>query len=106
MSREDLKEKVSGDIAERIERTEWYSYLAKIGFVIIILAFLLAVLVLLPQNLNSASNAIDSILMPLIFVGIAFLLLRIAVHLHLLHLNIIRQIQKMDGQGDEKKKSS
>jgi len=34
------------------------------------------------------------------------LLLGIAVHLHLLHLNIIRQIQKMDGQGDEKKKSS
>lgn len=102
MSRKDSKEKSSGDIAERIERTGWYSYLAKIGFAVIALAFLLAVIVLLPQNLNSASNAIDAILMPLIFVGMAFLLLGIAMHLHLLHLNLIRQIQKMDGQEEEK----
>ncbi|WP_323192499.1 hypothetical protein [Halostella sp. PRR32] len=96
MSREDHQEDSPGDIAERIENSGWYSSLAKIGVAVINLAFLLAVIVLLPQNLNSASNAIDSILMPLIFVGIAFLLLGIAMHLHLLHLNLIRQIQRMD----------
>ena len=93
MSRKDFQEESSGDITERIERAGWYSYLAKIGFAVIVLAFLLAVLVLLPQNLNSASNAIDEILLPLIFVGMAFLLLGIAMYLHLLNLDLIRQIK-------------
>ena len=42
-------------------------------------------------------------LLPLIFVGMAFLLLGIGMHLHLLHLNLVRQIQhRMTEEDDEK----
>ncbi|WP_225336009.1 hypothetical protein [Halomicrobium urmianum] len=102
MSGNDTNEKSSDEIVERIEGAEWYSLLAKIGFGIILLAFFSALIAVLPTNLDSISAAVNSILMPLIFVGMGFLLLGIAMHLHLLHLNLIRQIQKqMDKPDDE-----
>ncbi|UHQ99253.1 hypothetical protein HYG81_25795 (plasmid) [Natrinema zhouii] len=106
MSQEKPKQDAPEDVAERIEGAEWYSYLAKVGFVIILVAFLSALVGVLPSNLNSVSAAVNAILLPLIFVGIGFLLLRIAIHLHLLHLNLVRQIQKRmeesDGEDDTK----
>lgn len=93
MSEEELKQESPDEIAERIEGLEWYSYLAKIGFAIILIAFLSTVIGVLPSNLNSVSAAVKAILLPSIFIGIGFLLLGIALHLHLLHLNLVRQIQ-------------
>lgn len=50
MPRENPKAEAPEDITYRIERAGWYSHLAKIGFALIILAFLLAVIGLLPPN--------------------------------------------------------
>ena len=101
MSKKDLRKEAPEDIAERIEGSRWYSYLAKTGFAIILIAFLSALIGVLPSNLNSVSAAVNSILLPLIFVGIGFLLLGIAMHLHLLHLNLVRQIQMRMEKSDE-----
>ncbi|AEH39422.1 hypothetical protein Halxa_0180 (plasmid) [Halopiger xanaduensis SH-6] len=59
----------------------------------IVSAFLLAVGVVLPANLESAARAIESILLPLIFVRLGLILYGIGMHLHLMHLNLVRQLQ-------------
>lgn len=56
-------------------------------------AFLFAVGGLLLTQGESIPEALDVILMPLIFVGIGLLLFGIGRHLHLLHLNLVRQLQ-------------
>ncbi|WP_126664288.1 hypothetical protein [Haloterrigena salifodinae] len=81
------------EIEDRIERVGKYSRAVRTGFVVIVSAFLLAVGVVLPANLESASQAIESILLPLIFVGLGSILYGIGMHLHLMHLNLVRQLQ-------------
>lgn len=107
MSQEDRQRESPGDIANRINRVGRYSRLSKIGFGIIILAFGMVVGGRLPYNLGSIPAAVDAILLPLIFVGIGFLLLGIGMHLHLMHLNIVRQMQKasMESKADDREDS-
>uniref|UniRef100_A0A8A2VD40 Uncharacterized protein n=1 Tax=Haloterrigena alkaliphila TaxID=2816475 RepID=A0A8A2VD40_9EURY len=81
------------EIENRIQRVGRYSRAVRAGLVIILSAFLLAVGVVLPANLDSPSQAIESILMPLTFVGLGTILYGIGMHLHLMHLNLVRQLQ-------------
>ncbi|ELY66347.1 hypothetical protein [Natrinema versiforme] len=81
------------EIEERIQQVGRYSRVVRIGLFIILTAFLLAVVVVLPANLGSPSEAIESILMPLTFVGLGTILYGIGMHLHLMHLNLVRQLQ-------------
>ena len=62
------------------------------GLVGILLAFVLAVVGLVPARMGSLPAMIDAILLPLIFVGLGLLLFGIGRHLHLLHLNPVRQL--------------
>ena len=105
MSKEELKQEAPEEIAERIEGLEWYSYLAKIWFAIILIALLSATIGVLLSNLNSVATAVNAVLLPSIFVGIGFLLLGIALHLHLLHLNLVRQIQMRMETGEDSEDS-
>lgn len=82
------------EIEERLQRVGRYSGLVKAGFGVILGAFVLAVVVVLPSNLDSVASAVDAILMPLIFVGMVLLLFGIGMHLHLMHLNLVRQLRK------------
>ena len=103
MSREEVKEEAPDEIAQRIGKVGRYSRFVKIGFAIIIIAFLITIIGVLPYNLDSVPEAVNAVLLPLIFVGMAFLLLGIGMHLHLLHLNLVRQIQhRMTEEDDEK----
>ncbi|MFC7212558.1 hypothetical protein ACFQO4_00455 [Saliphagus sp. GCM10025334] len=81
------------EIERRIQQVGKYSHAVRIGLIIILTAFLLAVGVVLPANLDSPSQAIESILMPLTFVGLGTILYGIGMHLHLMHLNLVRQLQ-------------
>ncbi|UPV74766.1 hypothetical protein M0R89_01525 [Halorussus limi] len=82
------------DIEERIERVGRYSRLVKAGFAVIVGAFLLAAVTVLPANLDSVAAAVNAMLLPLIFVGMGLLLFGIGMHLHLLHLNLVHQLRK------------
>lgn len=82
------------EIEERVQRIGRYSTFLKAGLGVIFAAFALAVVVLLPSNFDSAADAIDAILLPLIFVGMGLLLFGIGMHLHLMHLNVVRQLRK------------
>ena len=95
-------------IEERLEQLGRYSRFVRAGLGVIIGAFLLAVITLLPNNLDSVSSAVDAVLLPLIFVGMGLLLFGIGMHLHLMHLNLVRQLRENpdsdsdpaeDGQG-------
>lgn len=81
-------------IEHRIQQIGRYSRFVKSGLGVIITAFVLSVVLRVPDNLDSVSNTIDSVLQPLIFVGMGLLLFGIGMHLHLMHLNLVRQIQK------------
>jgi tellurite resistance protein TehA-like permease len=81
------------EIEERISRVGRYSRLVRLGLGIILSAFLLAVGGVLPANLDSVAQAIESILMPLTFAGLGLILYGIGMHLHLMHLNLVRQLQ-------------
>ncbi|QCC57808.1 hypothetical protein NP511_04525 [Natrinema thermotolerans] len=81
------------EIEERLQRIGTYSRAVRVGLLIILSAFLLAVGVVLPANLDSPSQAVESILMPLTFVGLGTILYGIGMHLHLMHLNLVRQLQ-------------
>lgn len=89
------------DIKDRIEKVGQYAWIVRIGFAIIVTAFLLAVFTVLPANFDTIAEAVDSILLPLIFVGIGLLLFVIAKHLHLLHLNLILQLRKQSDQTEQ-----
>ncbi len=81
------------EIEARIQQVGRYSRAVRTGLLIILSAFLLAVVVVLPTNLDSPSQAVESILMPLTFVGLGIILYGIGMHLHLMHLNLVRQLQ-------------
>lgn len=81
-------------IEARIQQVGQYSRFLKAGLGIIIGAFLLAVIIRVPSNLDSVTSAVDAILLPLIFVGMGLLLFGIGLHLHLMHLNLVKQLQK------------
>lgn len=81
------------EIEDRIRRIGTYSRAVRLGLGLILTAFLLAAGVVLPANLDSPSAAVESILMPLTFVGLGTILYGIGMHLHLMHLNLVRQLQ-------------
>ena len=86
------------EIEERIQQVGRYSRLVRAGLIVILSAFLLAVGGVLPANLENPSQAIESILMPLTFVGLGLILYGIGMHLHLMHLNLVRQLQPEPGK--------
>ena len=77
----------------RIQQVGRYSRFLKAGLGVIIGAFLLAIIIRVPNNLDSVSAAVDAILLPLIFVGMGLLLFGIGLHLHLMHLNLVKQLR-------------
>ncbi|RBI60961.1 hypothetical protein DMJ13_14580 [halophilic archaeon] len=92
------------DIEERIEQVGRYSRFVKAGLGVIIGAFILAVVAVLPANLNSVAAAVNTVLLPLIFVGMGLLLFGIGMHLHLLHLNLVHQIREQSGRTEQSAK--
>lgn len=84
----------TADIEDRLQQVGRYSTFVKAGLGVILGAFTLALVVLLPSNSDSVANAVDAILLPLIFVGMGLLLFGIGMHLHLMHLNLVRQLRK------------
>ena len=82
------------DIESRIQQVGRYSRFVKAGLGVIVAAFLLAVVGRLPDNLGSVSSAVDAVLLPMIFVGMGLLLFGIGMHLHLMHLNLVKQSRK------------
>lgn len=85
------------EIEDRIQRVGRYSSAVRAGFIVIVSAFVLTLGGVLPANLDSVSAAIESILLPLIFVGLGLILYGIGMHLHLMHLNLVRQLQPESG---------
>lgn len=88
-------------IEARIQQIGRYSRFLKAGLGVIIGAFLLAIIVRVPSNLDSVSSVIDAILLPLIFVGMGLLLFGIGLHLHLMHLNLVKQLQMSQDPGSQ-----
>jgi len=84
------------DIDRRIQKLGQYSQFVKAGLGVILAAFALAVVGLLPANLDSVASALDAILLPMIFVGMGLLLFGIGMHLHLMHLNLVKQLRKAE----------
>ncbi|WP_336003152.1 hypothetical protein [Halorientalis halophila] len=82
------------EIEDRLQQVGRYTRFLKAGLGVIVGTFLVAAAVLLPANLDSAGTAVEAILMPAIFVGMGLLLFGIGMHLHLMHLNLVRQIRK------------
>lgn len=82
------------DIETRIQQVGRYSRFVRAGLGVILGAFGLAVVGLLPGNLDSVASAVDAVLLPLIFVGMGLLLFGIGMHLHLMHLNLVKQLRK------------
>lgn len=80
-------------IENRLEQLGQYSRFVRAGLGIIGVAFLLVLGVVLPANLDSPAQTVQMILMPLTFVGIGLILFGIGMHLHLMHLNLVRQLQ-------------
>lgn len=85
-------------IEDRLEQVGRYSRFVKLGLGIIVGAFLLSVVGRLPANLESIPSAVNAILLPLIFVGMGLLLFGIGMHLHLMHLNLVKQLRKAQSQ--------
>lgn len=83
----------NGEIEERLQHVGRYSRLVRAGLAVIVTAFLLAVVGVLLANLDSPAQAIQAIQMPLTFVGLGLILFGIGMHLHLMHLNQVRQLQ-------------
>jgi len=81
------------DIDVRIQQIGRYSRFVKAGLGVIVGAFVLAVVGRLPANLDSVASAVDAVLLPTIFVGMGLLLFGIGMHLHLMHLNLVKQIR-------------
>jgi len=90
----------NGDIEARLQHLGRYSRFVAAGLSVILLAFALALFVVLPENTDSLASAVEAMLQPLIFVGMGLLLFGIGMHLHLMHLNLVRQL-RMGDDGDE-----
>lgn len=89
------------EIESRITRVGRYSRLVKLGFGVIVSAFLLALVGRLPYNLDSVPSAVNAVLLPLIFVGMGLLLFGIGMHLHIMHLNLVEQLRRRQSQNGE-----
>lgn len=69
-------------------------------------AHLLALVGRLPSNLDGVPSAVDAVHLPLIFVGTGLLPFGVGVYRHLLHLNLVDQLQRgkaveaQSGDGD------
>lgn len=85
-------------IEERIQRVGQYSRFVRAGLLVIVGSFTLALVGVVPANLDTPAQAIQAILMPLTFVGLGLILYGIGMHLHLMHLNLVRQLQPKDGE--------
>jgi len=81
-----------------------YARFVKTGLGVILAAFVLSIVGRLPYNLDSIPSAVDAILLPLIFVGMGLVLFGIGMHLHLLHLNLVKQL-RMDQVSDGERES-
>jgi hypothetical protein len=93
------------EIEDRLQQLGRYSRFVKAGLGVIVGAFLLAVVVLLPANLDSVAGAVDAVLLPLIFVGMGLLLFGIGMHLHLMHLNLVRQLrERPNSESDDRQR--
>ena len=88
-------------IEARLQRVGRYVRLVRAGLGVIVGAFLLSVVALLPNNLDSVASAVDAVLLPLIFVGMGLLLFGIGMHLHLMHLNLVRQLREEPDGGSK-----
>ena len=87
------------DINLRIEEVGRLSRFTKAGLGVIVMAFVIAVIGRLPSNLESVTSAINAVLLPMIFVGMGLLLYSIGMHLHLMHLNLVKQLHKNQTEG-------
>lgn len=85
-------------IEERLEQLGQYSRFLRAGLLVIAGAFLLALVGVVPATLDTPAQAIETILMPLTFVGVGLILYGIGMHLHLMHLNLVRKLQPGDGE--------
>ncbi|NHN41597.1 hypothetical protein G9C85_08095 [Halorubellus sp. JP-L1] len=88
-------------IETRLEDLGRYSRFSRLGLGVIVAAFAAAVVVHLPRNVDSTAAALDAVLMPTIFVGMGLLLFAIGMHLHLMHLNLVRQLRADGGSMDD-----
>jgi len=88
----------SDDIEARLQQVGRYSRFVVAGLSVILLAFALALFVVVPQNADSLASVVEVMLQPLIFVGMGLLLFGIGMHLHLMHLNLVRQLRMDDEQ--------
>lgn len=86
------------EIEAGLRRVGRYSRLVRAGLLVVLLAFALSLVGVLPANLESPSQAIASIRQPLTFAGIALILYGIGMHLHLLHLNVVRQLEPQEAE--------
>ncbi len=96
-------------IEERLQRLGHYSRFVRAGLGVILTAFFLAAVVVLPQNTDSLASAVEAMLTPLIFVGMGLLLFGIGMHLHLMHMNLVRQLRndpEMDGTSADERGDS
>ena len=91
----------NAEIEDRIDQVGQYSRFVKAGLGVIVGAFLLALVGRLPYNLDSVPSAVNAVLLPVIFVGMGLLLFGIGMHLHLMHLNLVHQLQKRRSQDEE-----
>jgi hypothetical protein len=81
-------------IEERLQQLGRYSRFVRAGLGVILAAFVLSAVALLPGNTDSLASVVDVLLTPLIFVGMGLLLFGIGMHLHLMHMNLVRQLRK------------
>ena len=91
----------NAEIEDRIDQVGQYSRFVRAGLGVIVGAFLLALVGRLPYNLDSVPSAVNAVLLPTIFVGMGLLLFGIGMHLHLMHLNLVHQLQKGHSQNGE-----
>ncbi|MEA1932388.1 MAG: hypothetical protein U9O06_12700 [Euryarchaeota archaeon] len=89
------------EIAQQLRHVGRYVQVINAGLIVILTAFVLAVVGLVPARMGSLPELIDAILLPLIFVGLGLLLFGIGRHLHLLHLNLVRQLGMNTDDSDE-----
>jgi hypothetical protein len=89
------------EIEQQLRRVGRYVQVINAGLIVILTAFLLAVVGLVPAPMGSLPAMVDAILLPLIFVGLGLLLFGIGRHLHLLHLNLVRQLGMKPSDPDE-----
>jgi hypothetical protein len=98
MTRENTTPKRT-EIEERLKAIGRYSRFVQVGSGVILLAFLLAIGIVFERNLSGTARMMEVLLMPLTFVGLGLILFGVGMHLHLLHLNLVRQLQP-ESRGD------